>query len=143
MLTHRPHGIEHPYATSPDQRIPVQPLTGEQVRLGVVASADVTAVVCEWGSVELTLTRAETDAVMRAEDWPALAMAPMQVLRPREPDRPAHVPAAAAHQAAQAQPSRKAVVSEALRTLHGALASAPSAHRMSTGRKAATARRRA
>jgi hypothetical protein len=91
----------------------------------------------------IALTRAETDAVMRAEDWPALAMAPMQVLRPREPDRPAHVPAAAAHQAAQAQPSRKAVVSEALRTLHGALASAPSAHRMSTGRKAATARRRA
>ena len=88
-------------------------------------------------------TRAGTDAVMRAEDWPALAMAPMRVLRPQEPDRPAHVPAAAAHQAAQAQPSRKAVVSEALRTLHGALASAPSAHRVNAGRKAATARRRA
>jgi len=88
-------------------------------------------------------TRAGTDAVMRAEDWPALAMAPMRVLRPQEPDRPAHVPAAAAHQAAPAQLSRKAVVSEALRTLHGALASAPSAHRVNAGRKAATARRRA
>jgi hypothetical protein len=91
----------------------------------------------------IALTRAETDAVMRAEDWPALAMAPMRVLRPREPDRPAHVPAAAAHQAAPAQLSRKAVVSEALRTLHGALASAPSAHRVNAGRKAVTARRRA
>lgn len=91
----------------------------------------------------IALTRAETDAVMRAEDWPALAMAPMRVLRPREPDRPAHVPAAAAHQAAPAQLSRKAVVSEALRTLHGALASAPSARQVNAGRKAATARRRA
>jgi len=91
----------------------------------------------------IALTRAETDAVMRAEDWPALAMAPMQVLRPRGPDLPAHVPAAAVHEAAQAQPSRKAVVSEALHTLHGALACAPSAHRMNAGRKAATARRQA
>lgn len=62
MLTHRPHGIEHPYATSPDQRIPVQPLAGQQVHLGVVVSPDVTRVVCEWGDVELTLTPAEANA---------------------------------------------------------------------------------
>ncbi|WBQ03567.1 glycoside hydrolase family 31 protein [Kribbella sp. CA-293567] len=62
MLTHRPYGIEHPYATSPDQRIPVQPLTGQQVRLGVVVSPDVTRVVCEWGSTELVLSPAETNA---------------------------------------------------------------------------------
>ncbi|RUR66316.1 hypothetical protein EJP67_04505 [Variovorax guangxiensis] len=90
----------------------------------------------------IALTRAETDAVMRAEDWPALAMAPMQVLRRQGPNLSAHVPAAT-HEAAQAQPSRKAVVSEALHTLHGALACAPSAHRMNAGRKAATARRQA
>ncbi|KQX31912.1 hypothetical protein ASD05_27630 [Variovorax sp. Root434] len=89
----------------------------------------------------IALTRAETDAVMRAEDWHALATAPMQVLRSQGPDHPA--PAAAAHEAAPAQPSRKAVVSEALHTLHGALASAPSAHRMKAGRKAARARRQA
>ncbi|NEA31397.1 TIM-barrel domain-containing protein [Streptomyces sp. SID13031] len=62
MLTHRPYGIEHPYATSPDQRIPVQPLTGQQVHLGVVVSPDVERVVCEWGSAELTLAPAETNA---------------------------------------------------------------------------------
>jgi hypothetical protein len=45
MLIHRPYGIEHPYANSPDQRVPVLPLVGVQLRLGVVASPDVTAVV--------------------------------------------------------------------------------------------------
>ncbi|GAA3599242.1 TIM-barrel domain-containing protein [Kribbella ginsengisoli] len=66
MLTHRPHGIEHPYATSPDQRIPVQPLTGQQVHLGVVVSPDITRVVCEWGSTELHLSPAEANAAEAA-----------------------------------------------------------------------------
>ena len=48
LLTHRPHGIEHPYATSADQRVPVLPEAGETVRLGVIARADVTAVTCQW-----------------------------------------------------------------------------------------------
>lgn len=48
LLVHRPHGIEHPYATSLDQRIPVQPLTGESVHLGVQALADLESVTCEW-----------------------------------------------------------------------------------------------
>ncbi|WP_066582781.1 glycoside hydrolase family 31 protein [Cellulomonas timonensis] len=47
-LTHRPHGIEHPYATSADQRVPVLPEAGQSVRLGVLARPDVTAVACEW-----------------------------------------------------------------------------------------------
>ncbi|GIF63727.1 hypothetical protein Ais01nite_17620 [Asanoa ishikariensis] len=59
MIRHRPHGIEHPYATSLDQRVPVLPLTGQRVLLGVWADSDVTAVVCEWrvrdGLVELPL----------------------------------------------------------------------------------------
>ncbi|HEU4948355.1 MAG TPA: TIM-barrel domain-containing protein [Kribbella sp.] len=55
MITHRPHGIEHPYATSPDQRVPVVPLQGQVVRLGVVATPEVDRVTCEWGSRELTL----------------------------------------------------------------------------------------
>ena len=38
MIIHRPYGIEHPYATSPDQRVPVLPLAGETVRLGVLAA---------------------------------------------------------------------------------------------------------
>jgi alpha-glucosidase (family GH31 glycosyl hydrolase) len=62
MITHRPYGVEHPYATSPDQRVPVLPLTGEPVRLGVLAGADVTRVVCEWGDQEFELTPAETAA---------------------------------------------------------------------------------
>lgn len=48
-LVHRPHGIEHPYATSPDQRVPVLPRAGEPVRLGVVvALPEPAGVVCEW-----------------------------------------------------------------------------------------------
>jgi 1,3-alpha-isomaltosidase len=79
-LRHRPHGIEHPYATSPDQRVPVLPHPGDTVRLGVVAGADVTDVRCEWvaepldGSSEpdkvfLTLAPAAIDA----DDAAALA----------------------------------------------------------------------
>jgi alpha-glucosidase (family GH31 glycosyl hydrolase) len=48
VLVHRPYGIEHPYATSADQRVPVLPEAGECVHLGVLARADVTAVSCEW-----------------------------------------------------------------------------------------------
>jgi alpha-glucosidase (family GH31 glycosyl hydrolase) len=48
LLVHRPHGIEHPYATSLDQRIPVLPQTGESVLLGVQALADLESVTCEW-----------------------------------------------------------------------------------------------
>ena len=48
LLTHRPHGIEHPYATSLDQRIPVLPETGQSLLLGVVARATVRAITCEW-----------------------------------------------------------------------------------------------
>ena len=62
MITHCPHGIEHPYATSPDQRVPVLPLTGTPVLLGIVASPDVTRVVCEWGSTELELEPVKASA---------------------------------------------------------------------------------
>lgn len=48
LIRHRPHGIEHPYATSLDQRIPVQPLVGESVLLGVQAMAELTSLTCEW-----------------------------------------------------------------------------------------------
>ena len=34
MITHRPYGVEHPYATSPDQRVPVLPMAGESVTAG-------------------------------------------------------------------------------------------------------------
>lgn len=48
ILRHRPHGIEHPYATSLDQRVPVLPIAGAAVLLGVQADASVVAVSCEW-----------------------------------------------------------------------------------------------
>jgi alpha-glucosidase (family GH31 glycosyl hydrolase) len=48
LVTHRPRGIEHPYATSLDQRVPVQPLAGQQVMVGVQAAAEVIAVDCDW-----------------------------------------------------------------------------------------------
>ncbi|TCO56046.1 TIM-barrel domain-containing protein [Actinocrispum wychmicini] len=56
MITHRPYGVEHPYATSPDQRVPVLPLDGERVRLGVLA-ADVDAVTCEFDAFTLPMAR--------------------------------------------------------------------------------------
>jgi alpha-glucosidase (family GH31 glycosyl hydrolase) len=48
LVTHRPYGIEHPYAVSPDQRVPVLPHLGRSTTLGVQAAPEVTAVVCEW-----------------------------------------------------------------------------------------------
>lgn len=48
VLTHRPHGLEHPYAMSADQRVPVLPIAGQPIRLGVVAAPEVTAVTCRW-----------------------------------------------------------------------------------------------
>lgn len=47
LVGHRPHGAEHPYATSIDQRVPVLPLDGESVTLGVRAAVAVHAVECE------------------------------------------------------------------------------------------------
>jgi len=55
VITHRPYGIEHPYAVSPDQRVPVLPLVGESVRLGVIVTSEVDRVVCEWGTTELPM----------------------------------------------------------------------------------------
>jgi len=67
MITHRPHGVEHPYATSPDQRVPVLPLVGSSVTLGVLA--DVDEVTCEFDGKMLPMSRAVTPA----EDAAALA----------------------------------------------------------------------
>lgn len=62
LVTHRPHGIEHPYATSADQRIPVLPLAGGTCRLGVTADPAVVALVCEWDGEALAMARSVPDA---------------------------------------------------------------------------------
>ncbi|MFZ5870578.1 MAG: glycoside hydrolase family 31, partial [Actinomycetota bacterium] len=73
-VRHRPHGIEHPYATSPDQRVPVRPEAGETVRLGVVAAPEVGAVTCEWGTGDGPFTRIRLEPVAPASaDAAALA----------------------------------------------------------------------
>ncbi len=46
-VRHRPAGDGHPYAASPDQRVPVHPDAGRPFAVGVLADADVVAVVCE------------------------------------------------------------------------------------------------
>jgi alpha-glucosidase (family GH31 glycosyl hydrolase) len=65
VIRHRPFGSEHPYLITQDQRDPSRPLIGEQIRLGVLASAAVTHIRCEWqvdgGSVELHLRRDEPE----------------------------------------------------------------------------------
>lgn len=91
----------------------------------------------------IALTRAETDAVIRAEDWYALAMAPMQVFGHSESGEAAHMPRPAEPAPVQAPPSRKAVVNQALHTLHDALATAPAARRAAVARSAPAARRHA
>jgi alpha-glucosidase (family GH31 glycosyl hydrolase) len=60
LLTHRPHGIEHPYATSIDQRIPVLPLDGETALIGVAADLSVVAVRCELESTTDGVTTSTT-----------------------------------------------------------------------------------
>lgn len=59
MITHTPRGLEHPYAATADQRVPVVPEVGTPVRLGVVTTPDVVEVVCHWhgpdGVVDLPL----------------------------------------------------------------------------------------
>ncbi|OJV82209.1 MAG: glycoside hydrolase family 31 [Cellulomonas sp. 73-92] len=46
-VRHRPTGDGHPYAASPDQRVPVLPQAGEPFSVGVVASPEVEAIACE------------------------------------------------------------------------------------------------
>lgn len=74
LLVHRPHGIEHPYATSLDQRIPVLPQTGETVLLGVQALTDLESVRCEWAPAHGDATTLELGPrVADAADAAALA----------------------------------------------------------------------
>lgn len=46
-LTHRPAGSGHPYAATPDQRVPVLPVAGEGYTVGVVTDGPVSSVVVE------------------------------------------------------------------------------------------------
>lgn len=74
LVVHRPHGIEHPYATSLDQRIPVLPLVGEPVLLGVQALADLESLTCDWQTPDgTTLTLPLEPRVADAADAAALA----------------------------------------------------------------------
>ncbi|WP_328995927.1 glycoside hydrolase family 31 [Kribbella sp. NBC_01245] len=70
MIQHRPHGIEHPYAASPDQRIPVIPLAGSAVRLGVISSSPV---VCEWSTDGVVASLPMAPGSVAAADAAALA----------------------------------------------------------------------
>ncbi|MBS79714.1 MULTISPECIES: hypothetical protein [unclassified Variovorax] len=100
----------------------------------------------------IALTRAGADAVMRAEDWPALAMAPVRALRgsgvdgtPRAPATAAAVtPTIAAARAGVGLPaSRRTVVTDALHTLYVALATAPPARPPRIGHKSPAKRAKA
>jgi alpha-glucosidase (family GH31 glycosyl hydrolase) len=73
-LTHRPHGIGHPYAASADQRVPVRPEESQTVRLGVVGTADVVAVTCEWEDLSVAVSEVlEARPGGSADDAAALA----------------------------------------------------------------------
>ncbi|MDR2565156.1 MAG: hypothetical protein LBC97_03675 [Bifidobacteriaceae bacterium] len=51
-LAHHPAGSGHPYAASADQRLPVQPVAGQPLWLGVEAAADVESVSCEFETAD-------------------------------------------------------------------------------------------
>jgi len=73
-LVHRPFGAEHPYATSPDQRVPVRPLAGQAIRIGVSAAG--AAPACEWQDLtsgEVVVLQAAPGGVAPAADAAALA----------------------------------------------------------------------
>lgn len=57
MIRHTPLGSGHPYAVDTDQRSPVLPVAGEELRIGARASADVTEVIV---GVEETLRDGST-----------------------------------------------------------------------------------
>ncbi|WP_454908557.1 hypothetical protein [Variovorax gossypii] len=95
-------------------------------------------------------TRAETDAVMRADDWQALALTPLHAFWPdatvgQQRERASCVQtgsgAAQAH-AADAPASRGDVVHDALCTLHTALAAAPAPRRSRPRAPVAAGRRK-
>lgn len=70
MIRHRPHGSEHPYATTPDQRVPASPEVNEPVLLGVLAAPTVTSINCYWtdtGQAGSTTTELELSAVNPAD----------------------------------------------------------------------------
>jgi hypothetical protein len=94
----------------------------------------------------IALTRAQEDAVTRAQDWHTLAMAPVHALRPPGGEGFCSVfPMAAAvpTRTPEPTPSRRVVVQEALHTLHDALAGPPPARGPHRGRKTAAMRRKA
>ena len=74
-LTHRPHGLEHPYAASADQRLPVRPEVGQTVRIGVVASPDVRAVTLEWRDLTAGAASSLAGAASAASAADAAALA--------------------------------------------------------------------
>ncbi|WP_422934816.1 TIM-barrel domain-containing protein [Sinomonas sp. P47F7] len=65
MIRHRPYGSGHPYTDDTDQRSPIHPLAGQEVRLGVRTSPDIAEVFCELeqtgsdGEVAASRTRME------------------------------------------------------------------------------------
>lgn len=76
LLRHRPAGLEHPYATSADQRTPVLPLVGEPIRLGVVAGPGVHDVRCTWRVTSGPLAEAGTGGETAVERTLAVEPAP-------------------------------------------------------------------
>ncbi len=74
LVRHEPYGIEHPYATSADQRVPVLPEAGNTIRLGVAAAPEVTAITCEWRDAAGTTTPLPMAPVLTSDiDVAALA----------------------------------------------------------------------
>ncbi|MDR1431325.1 MAG: glycoside hydrolase family 31, partial [Propionibacteriaceae bacterium] len=70
ILSHHPEGAGHPYAASADQRVPVQPVAGEPLWLGVETSPDVEAVWCELeadGEVQRIPLRRKADEQLAAD----------------------------------------------------------------------------
>lgn len=85
MIRHRPAGSGHPYSVDTEQRDPVVPVAGIPLRLGVRATADVTAVAVEYEidgvAHRATLARVPRNERGRSMDGGHLASAQARLAR--------------------------------------------------------------
>ncbi|MGV8857440.1 glycoside hydrolase family 31 protein [Rhodoglobus sp.] len=85
MLRHRPRGSGHPYSVDTEQRQPVIPIEGDDLRLGVRATSDVDEVTLEWHDgesiTEHPLERVQQRSRGQAVDGGHLASAQAKLAR--------------------------------------------------------------
>lgn len=85
MIRHRPFGSGHPYSVDTEQRVPVDPVAGHPLTLGVRVTPEVDAVVLQWDDgvavVEHPLDRTQRRSRGQSVDGGHLASAQARLAR--------------------------------------------------------------